>query len=45
MDASFLAASYSASFLSPILVYTIGWILPIATFAFMLIYIEREDIA
>jgi photosystem I subunit 8 len=40
-----LLASYPASFLSPILVYSIGWIVPIAVFSFMLIYIEREDIA
>ncbi|MCP6760687.1 photosystem I reaction center subunit VIII [Pelatocladus sp. BLCC-F211] len=40
-----LLASYPASFLSPILVYSIGWIVPIVVFSFLLIYIEREDIA
>jgi len=34
----------SASFLSPILVYSIGWIVPAVTFAFLFLYIERDDI-
>ncbi|MBD2297554.1 photosystem I reaction center subunit VIII [Nostoc sp. FACHB-87] len=37
--------AYSASFLSPIFVPIIGWVLPIATFSFLLLYIERDDIA
>jgi len=36
---------YSASYLSAIFVPVIGWVLPIATFAFLMLYIEREDIA
>ncbi|MFN6566965.1 photosystem I reaction center subunit VIII [Dendronalium sp. ChiSLP03b] len=35
----------AASFLPSIFVPIIGWVLPIVTFAFLLIYIEREDIA
>ncbi|AFY45084.1 hypothetical protein [Nostoc sp. PCC 7107] len=37
--------AYSASYLSPIFVPIIGWVLPIATFSFLLVYIERDDIA
>jgi photosystem I subunit 8 len=36
--------AYSASFLSPIFVPIIGWVVPIATFAFFFLYIERDDI-
>ncbi|WP_083468811.1 photosystem I reaction center subunit VIII [Nostoc piscinale] len=37
--------AYSASYLSPIFVPIIGWVLPIATFSFLMLYIERDDIA
>ncbi|MDF5728040.1 MAG: photosystem I reaction center subunit VIII [Rhizonema sp. PD38] len=35
----------SASFLPSILVPSIGYLVPAITFAFMLLYIERDDIA
>ncbi|MDF5712937.1 MAG: photosystem I reaction center subunit VIII [Rhizonema sp. NSF051] len=35
----------SASFLPSILVPCIGYLVPAVTFAFMLLYIERDDIA
>ncbi|BBD68635.1 photosystem I protein PsaI precursor [Nostoc commune NIES-4072] len=34
----------AASFLPSILVPIIGWVLPTVTFAFLLLYIERDDI-
>jgi len=37
--------TYPASYLSAIFVPIIGWVVPIVTFAFLLVYIEREDIA
>ncbi|MBD2346768.1 photosystem I reaction center subunit VIII [Anabaena subtropica] len=33
------------SFLSSILVPVVGWVVPIVTFAFLFLYIEREDVA
>ncbi|MGH8001832.1 MAG: photosystem I reaction center subunit VIII [Brasilonema sp.] len=36
---------YAASYVSSIFVPVIGWVVPIVTFAFLLLYIEREDIA
>jgi photosystem I subunit 8 len=35
----------AASFLPGIFVPIIGWVLPIVTFSFLLLYIERDDIA
>ncbi|WP_341527303.1 photosystem I reaction center subunit VIII [Nostoc sp. UHCC 0302] len=35
----------STSYLSSILVPIIGWVLPGAVFAFLFLYIEREDAA
>ncbi|MCC5637128.1 photosystem I reaction center subunit VIII [Nostoc sp. CHAB 5844] len=37
--------TYPASYLSAIFVPIIGWVLPIVTFAFLAVYIERDDIA
>ncbi|MCC5643231.1 photosystem I reaction center subunit VIII [Nostoc sp. CHAB 5824] len=34
----------AASFLPSILVPIIGWVVPAVTFAFLLLYIERDDI-
>lgn len=34
----------AASFLPSIFVPIIGWVVPIATFTFLFLYIEREDI-
>ncbi|MBC1213341.1 photosystem I reaction center subunit VIII [Trichormus variabilis ARAD] len=34
-----------ASFLSSIFVPVIGWVVPIATFSFLFLYIEGEDVA
>ncbi|MHC5611650.1 MAG: photosystem I reaction center subunit VIII [Nostoc sp.] len=46
MAASFLPSMLATtSFLSPIFIYIIGWILPAATFAFLLLYIESDDIS
>ncbi|KAB8335061.1 photosystem I reaction center subunit VIII [Scytonema tolypothrichoides VB-61278] len=36
---------YAASYLSSIFVPVIGWVVPSVVFAFLLLYIEREDIA
>ncbi|WP_339381428.1 photosystem I reaction center subunit VIII [Brasilonema bromeliae] len=36
--------TYPASYLSSIFVPVIGWVLPSVTFAFLLLYIERDDI-
>ncbi|MBW4634264.1 MAG: photosystem I reaction center subunit VIII [Iphinoe sp. HA4291-MV1] len=36
---------YAASYVSSIFVPVIVWVLPAVTFAFLLVYIEREDIA
>jgi photosystem I subunit 8 len=35
----------AASFLPGIFVPIIGWVFPIATLAFLFLYIERDDIA
>ncbi|MBH8576124.1 photosystem I reaction center subunit VIII [Nostocaceae cyanobacterium CENA369] len=35
----------AASFLPSILVPIIGWILPILTFSFLLVYIENDNVA
>ncbi|MBW4612760.1 MAG: photosystem I reaction center subunit VIII [Desmonostoc vinosum HA7617-LM4] len=35
----------AASFLPSIFVPIIGWVLPAVTFAFLLVYMERDDIA
>ncbi|MEH2414889.1 photosystem I reaction center subunit VIII [Nostoc sp.] len=46
MAVSFLPSVLATtSFLSPILIYTIGWILPAVTFAFLFLYIESDDIS
>ncbi|MBH8561488.1 photosystem I reaction center subunit VIII [Nostoc sp. CENA67] len=46
MATSFLPSilAYS-SFLPSIFVPIIGWVVPIATFAFLLVYIESDNIA
>jgi Photosystem I reaction centre subunit VIII len=31
-------------FWTPVLVYIVGWVVPAATFAFMLLYIESDNI-
>ncbi|NJM70593.1 MAG: photosystem I reaction center subunit VIII [Scytonema sp. RU_4_4] len=36
---------YAASYVSSIFVPVIGWVLPIVTFAFMLQYMESDDIS
>lgn len=43
MAASFLAVSYAASHLPSILVPLTGLALPALAFAFLFLYIERED--
>lgn len=46
MSASFLPSMFmSTSFLSSILVPSIGYLVPAVTIAFIFLYIERDDIA
>ncbi|MBW4591820.1 MAG: photosystem I reaction center subunit VIII [Brasilonema angustatum HA4187-MV1] len=39
-----LILTYPASYLSSIFVPVIGWVIPTIVFAFLTVYIEREDI-